>query len=91
MNPLKWLLFATIAVASVGIGFIAFEPPKSGQLFSRLGYWNLLLCVSWFVFLVLRVYGREMRAWFADRRNWTLLAIIMVATLFLYTREGGGF
>lgn len=91
MNSLKWIAFALSAIASIVIGFVAFDPLESGRLFSHIGYWNLLLCFAWFVAIVFRSNRQNLQSWFSNRKNWIVIAIAIVATVFLYTREGGGF
>jgi len=91
MNALRWSAFALSALAAVALGFLAFDSAQSGQFFSRLGYWNILLCFAWFAALVAKTYRKEITAWISRKENWILVGVALIATAFLYTREGGGF
>ncbi len=91
MTSLKWITFAIAAALSVLIGFFLYEPPAAGLKFSVVGYWNILVLFIWFCVIVGKTYHEEIRLWFTQRSNWIVIAAVIVATVFLYSREGGGF
>jgi len=91
MKSLKWLLFGILAVLSLLIGFFYFNPSEAGQKFSVFGYWNILALFIWFSAVIAKTYRSSIERWFAHRSNWIVVTIIVAATVFLYSREGGGF
>lgn len=86
-----YLAFAASAIASIILGFVAFDPAKSGDLFRTFGYWNIMLCLLVFCLSTLKAYRQTLLDWLSNRNNWLIIALAIVAATFLYTREGGGF
>ena len=91
MKRLQWALFAAIAIASVIVGFFTYEPLEAGKRFSGLAYWNIIVCFGWFCFQIAMTYGRGLYHWSQSRANRVAIAVAIIAAVFLYTREGGGF
>lgn len=91
MKSLKWLIFGILAAFSLFIGFFYFDPSEAGQKFSVFGYWNILALFILFCGVIAKTYLSSTRIWFAHRPNWVVVAIVVAATIFLYSREGGGF
>jgi len=91
MQRLQWALFASIAIASVIVGFFIYEPTDAGWKFSEIAYWNITACLGWFCYQVAKTYGRDLYNWSRIRTNRIAIAIAVIAAVFLYTREGGGF
>lgn len=91
MQRLQWALFAAIAIASVILGFFVYEPLAAGKKFSNLAYWNIVVCIGWFCIQITTTYGKGLYRWSQSRSNQIAIAVAIVAAVFLYTREGGGF
>jgi hypothetical protein len=86
-----WLLFATASLLSIFVGFFLFEPNEAGEVFGKFGYWFILASAILFAYLIAKHYGSSIYAWFFDKKHWPVIAFAIIATIFLYTREGGGF
>ncbi len=86
-----FISFAATAILSVLIGFFTFSPEEAGLYFGKLGYWNILLCFACFSTIILRTFRDRLSNWLCDKKHWPILALAVIATVFLYTREGGGF
>lgn len=91
MTALKWLTFAIAATLSIYVGFFLFEPADAGHKFSVFGYWNILALFILFCVIVAKTYFDDIQTWFRQRSNWIVIAIVVFATIFIYSREGGGF
>ncbi|MBT3483241.1 MAG: hypothetical protein HN457_17605 [Opitutales bacterium] len=86
-----WSLFAASSALSIFVGFFLFEPAEAGEMFGQTGYWFILATAILFACLVAKNYGSNICSWFLDKKQWPVIAFAFVATIFLYTREGGGF
>ncbi len=91
MQRFLWAFFASIAIISIIIGFFIYEPLDAGMRFSKVAYWNIVVCFGWFCFQTISSYGKDIYRWSQSRPNQIAIAIAIVAAVFLYTREGGGF
>lgn len=91
MQRLQWGLFIAIAIVSVIVGFLIYEPLEAGKRFSSFAYWNIIVCFGWFCFQIARTYWKDLHHWSQSRTNRLTIAIVIIAAVFLYTREGGGF
>ena len=84
-----WSLFAVSSALSIFVGFFLFEPAEAGEMFGQTGYWFILATAILFACLVAKNYGSNICSWFLDKKQWPVIAFAFVATIFLYTREGG--
>ncbi len=91
MKLLHWSVFILLSIVSVYIGFLHYSPPESGLKFSVFGYWNILALVVLFSATIWKTYSNSLKQWAFNRGNWIVVGVAIVASLFLYTREGGGF
>ena len=90
MNPTKWILFGFSSVFSIYVGFLLFDSTGASSNFAKFAYWNILACFGGFVIAALKAYQEDLKEWFFEKRNWIVLSIAIIASVFLYSREGGG-
>ena len=86
-----WLLFIASSLLSIFVGFFLFEPAESGEIFAILGYWFILASAILFFYLATTNYGSNILSWTREKKHWPVIVFAIIATIFLYTREGGGF
>ena len=91
MKLAKWILFGLSSTSSILVGFFLFDSTGASDNFAKLAYWNILACFGGFVFLVLKAYHKDLTTWISERKNGIVVGIAILASVFLYTREGGGF
>ncbi len=91
MKLAKWILFGLSSILSIYIGFFLFDSTGASDYFAKLAYWNILACFGGFVFLVLKAYQKDLISWVSKKKNWMVIGLAILASIFLYTREGGGF
>ncbi len=91
MKPAKWILFSLSSVISIVVGFFLFDATEASDKFAKYAYWNLLACFTGFVLITINTCGKDIRTWFSSKGNRVVIAGASIASIFLYTREGGGF
>lgn len=91
MKPAKWILFSLSGTLSVFVGFFLYDAGEASDKFAKLAYWNVLACFLGFLFTAFNAYQKSLWAWISEKRNWIVVGGAVIASVFLYTREGGGF
>ncbi|OUW17857.1 MAG: hypothetical protein CBD18_03795 [Opitutales bacterium TMED158] len=84
------IAFILAAAFAIVLGFFAYEPYDAGRMFSRFGYWNILVCSLLFCGIALKIYRIELRDWLSRKENGLMVVSALMATVFVYSIEGGG-
>ena len=83
--------FLISGIFSIYIGFIAINAQAAGDAFIEFGYWLVLSLFIIWCHSIYKAYHADFIAWFKERSNLLVIIASVLAALFLYTREGGGF
>ncbi len=85
------LAFVFVSLASVYLGFFAFTPETCKTLFRAFGYWNIAILFTAFVSALSIARWKRTKSQIGSRKTLVFAGCAILLSLFLYTREGGGF
>ncbi|MDQ8181760.1 glycosyltransferase family 39 protein [Pelagicoccus sp. SDUM812005] len=86
-------LIALILIATASLLFALFYPSAENtpNLFINFGYLNIALLTGVSLAVLLHTYWRPLLNWTKRRNSQILLIVCTLASVYLYTRHGGGF
>lgn len=86
-----FILAGAAAVLALVLGFVAIPPARALWLMTHVGYWTMLATTCWFIGSLVPVVRRADHAWWRDRREWRMLAVVPAGWGLLFVHEPFGF